>query len=336
MFHFDGPGLQLICVSQDQFPQMKPPLVSIIVVNWNARRVLESCLASIKCTKYLRFSVTVVDNGSTDNSVSMIRSKFPNVRLIPNRENLGFSRANNQGIRLALRDGAEYILLLNNDTEVREKDWLSRIVKFAETDRRIGIIGPRLVYPDGSEQVSAHMISPLGLVGYVAAPLKGGAVHVDDVVGAVLLIKRAVIERIGLLDEGYSPFLYEETDYCMRAKRAGFKVVFYPSVTIVHNLGFSLTRVDEARRLFVSFRNIARFRLLNYPLRWLLPSMAALFLGAFIERKDTSRFAVNDVIGTTKVARRMMLIMRALLGILINLDEIVALRIRNRIFTREA
>jgi GT2 family glycosyltransferase len=154
--------------------------------------------------------------------------------------------------------------------------------------------------------------------------------QVDAVVGAAFLIKRAVVDRVGLLDEAYSPFLYEETDYCMRAKRAGFKVVYYPSVTIVHRLGYSLSGVDQRRRLFVSFRNIARYRLVNYPMLWLVPSIAALLLGAFVQREHVSRLGLSDLKLTKGVGIRMWLVIQALLDNLVNLDEIVESRIRNR------
>jgi GT2 family glycosyltransferase len=317
---------------------MKTSLVDIIIVNWNGIGVLRTCLSSIERTKHPNFNVIVVDNGSTDNSVVMIRREFPDVKLIQNRENLGFSRANNQGIRLALRNRADYVLLLNNDIEIKEEDWLVRIVDLAEADPRIGIIGPRLIYPDGSIQVSAHMMrtNPFGRVRNVPPAAERTAVQVDGVVGAAFLIKRAVVDRIGLLDEGYSPFLYEESDYCMQAKRAGFKVLYYPSVTVVHRLGFSMSKIDQRRRLFVSFRNIARFRLINYPLPLIVPSMLALVLGAFVQREDVSRLGLSDLKRVRGASIRMFLVMRALTDNLLNLNDIVVSRIRNRALAREA
>jgi len=292
--------------------------------------VLQTCLSSLERTKHPNFNVVVVDNGSTDDSVSMVKRDFPQIRLVQNRENLGFARANNQGIRLAIHIGAGYIFLLNNDVELKEEDWLVRLIEVAEEDPKVGIIGPGLIYPDGSIQGSAYMMraSPFGLLRNVLPTAERTAVQVDGVVGAAFLIKRAVVDRIGLLDEAYSPFLYEESDYCVRARRAGFKVVYYPCVTVVHRLGYSISKIDQRRRLFVSFKNMARYRLVNYPMRWLVPSIAALLLGAFVEREDVS--GLSDLKLTKGVGIRIWLVVRALMDNLVNLDDIVVSRIRNR------
>jgi len=260
----------------------------------------------------------------------MVKRDFPQIRLVQNRENLGFARANNQGIRLAIHIGAGYIFLLNNDVELKEEDWLVRLIEVAEEDPKVGIIGPGLIYPDGSIQGSAYMMraSPFGLLRNVLPTAERTAVQVDGVVGAAFLIKRAVVDRIGLLDEAYSPFLYEESDYCVRARRAGFKVVYYPCVTVVHRLGYSISKIDQRRRLFVSFKNMARYRLVNYPMRWLVPSIAALLLGAFVEREDVS--GLSDLKLTKGVGIRIWLVVRALMDNLVNLDDIVVSRIRNR------
>jgi GT2 family glycosyltransferase len=138
------------------------PHVSIVIVNWNGEGVLETCLSSLARTGYPSFNIMVVDNGSANGSAGMARKKFPNVILIENCENVGSSRANYQGMRLALRDGANYLLLLNNDTQVGEEDWLIRMVELGEAESKVGVIGPRLIYPDGSLQISAHTISPIG------------------------------------------------------------------------------------------------------------------------------------------------------------------------------
>jgi GT2 family glycosyltransferase len=318
---------------------MKTPLVSVIIVNWNRKELLEKCLSSISCTEYPRLRVIVADNGSTDSSAGMVKERYPGIRLVRNRKNLGFSKANNQCIRLALSEGADYVLLLNNDTEIMEEEWLTRILELAEADKTVGIIGPRLVSPDGSIQISAHMISPMGFVGCESSQCKGQPTEVDEVLGAAFLIRRAVIERIGLLDEEYSPFYYEDSDYCMRAKKAGFKVVYYPSVTIVHQSAATTAGFlqYEKQRVFVSFKNMTRFRLINYPMLWLIPSMLVLLLGIFIERKPDSfgsrPFTMSNVRVHTE-GTRILVIVQALMHNLGHLDEIVALRIRNRTLKR--
>jgi hypothetical protein len=307
------------------------PHVTIIIVNWNAKKALEACLSSIVRTRYPNLDVMVVDNGSTDSSVTMVRDSFPTVSLIENHENLGFSKANNQGIRLALANGADYVLLLNNDSQARDEDWLVRLVELAEADRDIGIVGPRLIYPSGHLQVSAYVISPLGLMGYMSRGSEERMVEVDGMMGAALLVKRAVIDRIGLFDEGYSPFLYEESDYCMRAKRARFRVIYCPYVTLVHRMGFTMARMDNRLKLYIAYRNMTRFRLVNYPRLWVIPSMIALLLGAFMEREEAALpFASVHVSLGREAAVRMVFIIRGLIDNLTHLDEIILLRMQDR------
>jgi hypothetical protein len=312
---------------------MRTPNVGIVIINWNGATVLETCLASLARTRYPSFNATVVDNGSTDTSCVMARSKFPQVRLIENKENLGYTRANNQAIRLFLRSGADYVLLLNNDTEIVEEDWLMKIVEFAEADGQIGIVGPRVIFPDGSDQVSAFTISPLGVIGYASSFSEKRPAEVDSILGAVLLIKRAVIDKVGLLDEEYSPFLCEETDFCLRAKRAGFKVMYFPEVRVSHMMSASMSRVGETTRLYVGFRNIARFRLIHYPLLWVGPSMFSLLMGAFVRRTDTS-LRLSKLKLESSFPLRLSLVALALVHNLRCLDGIVRCRLKNRALQR--
>lgn len=225
---------------------MSKPKLSIIIVNWNTKDLLHDCLTSINQTKgELALEVIVVDNGSTDGSVQLIKSEFPGVKLMANKENLGFAKANNQGIRKA---GGDYMLLLNSDTELKPKA-LSNLVNFAFKEKKAAVVGARLVNPDGSIQPSSRNLPTIGRAireywlgqkgayeGYV--PSGNKATEVEVVVGAAMLIPKKVINKIGLLDERYF-FYYEDMDFCWRVRRAGFKVYYLPTAEIIHYHGVS-------------------------------------------------------------------------------------------------
>lgn len=242
------------------------PKVSIIIVNWNGKYLLKNCLNSIKdWTSYFNYDVIVIDNGSADGSVEMLRKEFPLVKLVINKENVGFAKANNQGIRRALSNDADYVLLLNNDTKVIHCDWLENMVRVAEADSKNGIVGCKLIFPNGEIQHAGGYVNIKGSHHYT----EGDKIkEVDYVTGAAFLIKREVIEKIGFFDEGFSPLYAEEVDYCIRAKRSGYKVIYSPKTVIVHYTGATAKR--QAWRLKVFYKNEVRFQLLNYPITWIV------------------------------------------------------------------
>jgi GT2 family glycosyltransferase len=244
--------------------------VSIVIVNYNKRELLAECLKSLKDkTEYGNYRVIIVDNGSKDGSVDMIRAKFSWVDLIENKGNLGFSQANNVGIKYALKKHhPDFILLLNNDTKIVQSTWLKNLVREATSDERIGIVGCKFLNPDGSVQYSHWRYKPVG-VEYLPVDKLREDVEVDYVGGACILIKTEVVNKIGLLDEKFSPVFYEETDYCFRARQSGFKVIFTPKCEVIHYGGAT---VKEARHFFnfVFRRNRIRFMLLSFPLTWII------------------------------------------------------------------
>jgi GT2 family glycosyltransferase len=220
------------------------PLVYIIVLTWNGKADTLDCLRSLQNLSYPTARILVVDNASNDGTAAAIRSSFPNVELICNDSNLRFAGGNNVGIEYSLKRGADYILLLNNDTVV-DSDFLTVLVQKAKEDRRIGIAGPKIYYNEsdciwfagGRIEWWKGWVSHIGIhepdEHQYDIPRE-----VDYITGCCMLLKREVINAVGTLDEKF--YLYgEDVDWCIRARRAGFKVVYVPLSHIWHKVSAS-------------------------------------------------------------------------------------------------
>lgn len=242
--------------------------LSIIIVNWNTRDILLDCLESIAAHPPSRpYDIWVVDNASNDGSVTAVRARYPHVQLIENAANRGFAAANNQAIHASHGD---YLLLLNSDTLVREGA-LERLALFLDAHPRVGIAGACLLNADGTLQPSWAAFPSLWseLLGRnmrVCRPYRTNdgstAYAVDWVGGAALLIRRTTVEQIGDLDEGY--FMYsEETDWCFRARQAGWDVCYLPDALIVH-LGGQSSRKASIRMKVQLYRSKLRFYTKHY------------------------------------------------------------------------
>jgi len=239
-------------------------LLSIIIVSWNVSHLLEKCLESVfKHAKDLDFEIFVVDNHSKDDSAVMVATKFPQVSLMINSINRGFSQANNQAIKQAQ---GKYILLLNPDTEISENS-IKNLINFADSNQNIGIVGPKILNPDLSLQRSCRRFPGfwdqffIQLKFYNLFPRKIPTIkkyfmfdfdhqhtmQVDQIMGAAMLIKKSVFEKIGLLDEKFWA-VFEEVDFCFRAYKAGFKIYFFPQAKIIHHKGQSFNQVASLRR----------------------------------------------------------------------------------------
>lgn len=246
-------------------------MISIIIVSWNTTWFLENCLASILANPPTSsFENWVVDNASTDDSPRMVREKFPQVHLVENRENVGFARANNQAIQ---RCTGKYILLLNPDTLVASGA-LQALVDFLDEHPEAGAVGARILNPDGSLQISSHPRPTLSrelwrlfhldaLSPYAMYPLAKWETNqpqeVDVLGGACLLLRKEVLEQVGLLDEDY--FIYaEEVDLCYRIQRAGWRIYWVPQAEVVHFGGQSTRQVPTEMFLHLYRSNIKYFR----------------------------------------------------------------------------
>ena len=231
------------------------PTVSAVCVNFNAGEDLVRCAHSFLSSS-VPVEMLVVDNGSTDESLARLRDALgsdPRVSLIENGANLGFARAVNRALPLVK---ARYLLLLNPDC-VLQRDTLGPLAQVLDHDPSLGVVGPLVLNPDGSEQEGCRRKDPDPWSSFVRAfglarlsrgrlrdfvlsrePLPASAVPVDAVSGAFMLVRVSAVEKVGPLDEGY--FLHcEDLDWCRRFRLAGFGVVFVPTVTVTHSKGRS-------------------------------------------------------------------------------------------------
>jgi GT2 family glycosyltransferase len=232
------------------------PKVSIVILNWNGLSDTLECLESLKAVAYANFEVLVIDNGSKGNDAEVIKENFGDfVFEIEEKKNLGFAGGCNVGIRWALHSGAKYVLLLNNDTVV-DPDFLTELVNVGQSDMQIGIVGSKVYsygQPERNYTAGGRVNFWTGntpLVRRTAADdrLFDNVEEVDFVSGCALLIKEQAIRRIGLLCEMYFAY-YEETDWCARAKKAGFKVVYVPKSRIWHK---TRTKLSELTMYFMT------------------------------------------------------------------------------------
>lgn len=215
---------------------MSQPYVCIIILNYNGEKWLGQCLDSLTATSYENFSILLVDNASNDNSLKIVQEKFPQVDIIANESNLGFSEGNNVGIRAALEAHADYIILLNPDTKVMP-EWLSELIRVGECNSSIGILGSLQLCYENNEYNSWTTSALSQHLSLLEPQMKSDQwISVDWVEGSCMAIKASVFSSIGLLDPIYFAF-YEEIDFCRRAKYHGYQIAIIPLSRIHHHRG---------------------------------------------------------------------------------------------------
>jgi GT2 family glycosyltransferase len=246
---------------------MKTFDVSIIIVNFNTVGLLRECLMSLEKMDMGKFTaeIIVVDNGSIDGSMDMVKTEYPHTIIIQNKENTGFAKANNIGIKKAK---GRYILLLNSDTEVNHTT-LATMITYMDAHKDVGLSTCKLLLRDGSIDPACHRGEPTpwaafsyylkleklfpqspACAQYHQTYKNFSTIHdVDIISGAFFLVRKSVIDAVGSLDEDY--FFYgEDMDLCIRIKRAGWRIVYNPTVTILHKKKQSgRANADRARKV---------------------------------------------------------------------------------------
>lgn len=278
--------------------------VSVAIAHWNLCNLLRDCLESVYANaNEVSLEVIVVDNGSTDGSVEMVKENFPHVRLIENTQNVGFNIATNQAIRAS---GAKYVLLLNNDTVV-PPGTLAKLVNYMDAHPRVGIVGPRLIYPDGRLQLSCHHFATvqsalwMALFLYRAFPRSerfgrynmtywdhDDTREVDWIMATCMLVRREAVSEVGLLDE--RAFAGgADADWCYRFWKAGWPVVFYHEATVIHHHGKSSSAYDgvdavnwRAQSVLEAFESTSRLFKAQHGKRELRKYIAVRRIGAMI------------------------------------------------------
>ena len=253
------------------------PLVYAVILNWNNAADTLECLKSLQDSDYSPYIPVVVDNGSTDGSVEIIRSAFPNVFQIELDSNLGYAAGNNSGIKFALESGADYVLVLNNDTLV-DKGMIRELVGFAQTNDNIGMLGPKMycfqpedtIFALGSfvdwtngETSNRGMFMPASEIDF---PID--AEPVDFIAGCCVLVSRKMLEKVGFLDPIYY-LNYEDVDWGIRARRKGFEIWFTPDAILWHKVSATMGQASPINTYYMT-RNALLFFWKNSPsqYRW--------------------------------------------------------------------
>jgi len=218
---------------------MEKSSVWVIILNWNNAADTLACLNSVFRSDYPNFHVLVVDNGSTDGSPEAVRAAYPTVTLIENGANLGYAEGNNVGIRHALAHGADYVLLLNNDTTV-DSSCLANLIHIAQENPNAAFLGPKIYHREDPLRIQSAgrcWISRQSLVHRGQDEIDRGQydvlAEVDAISGCAMLANKQAIEHIGLLDPRF--FMYcEDNDWCYRARSVGYKVLYVPTARAFH------------------------------------------------------------------------------------------------------
>ena len=251
------------------------PLVTVIILNLNSFDVTHDCLQSLRKIDYPNYEIIVVDNGSVDGSGTRLAEADPHVRLIRNERNLGFAAGCNPAIRDALARGADYVLLLNNDTVVAP-DFLSQMIAVAETDPSIAVLNPKIYYFDEPDRFNyaggEHKVWRLFPKQIAFREKDVGQCdeirEVSFLSGCAMLIRTSALRSIGLFDEIFFHF-FEDISWSLRAIRAGYKGVYVPKAVIWHKEHYVTHRTQ--RNGFIDFylaRNQVIFARRYVPMRY--------------------------------------------------------------------
>jgi GT2 family glycosyltransferase len=263
------------------------PFVYVVVLNWNGSAVTRECLDSLLAMDYPNFKVAVVDNASTDGSPEDVAASYPQVELIRLSENIFYAGGNNVGLDRALEAGAEAVLLVNNDT-VADKGLLKQLVRGLQHNPRAAVVGPKIFYFDAPETIwsaGGKVIVPLGFVHHIGIrkPDSGrysSEREVDYLTGCCLLMRSEAIRAVGSLDTSYVIYS-EDVDWCLRARRAGWKSVFVPGAHLWHKVSHSSGGGLTPFKAYYKMRsNVLIFRRFARPIHWLAWPLATAGIAA--------------------------------------------------------
>ena len=250
------------------------PKVAIIILNWNGGQTTVDCLNSLNTVTYPNYETILIDNGSNDGSLETICQEFPALNVIAMEKNLGYVGGNNAGIHLAITQQADFVLLLNNDTVVTP-DFLDILVDTMESSIDIGAVGPTIYYfdrPDviwsagGAIDWARGKTRMLNLGNNDYGQLPSAPRGVDFISGCALLVRTTVIQKVGLLDPQFFAY-YEETEWCVRIHRAGYRILHIPRSRIWHKISLEDREASPAVQYYMTRNRLLFLKLTHAGLR---------------------------------------------------------------------
>jgi len=232
--------------------------VAIIIVNWNSFSHTRGCLESLRNVTYRNFKVIVVDNGSQDGSDIALESQFPEIILLRNAENIGFTGGNNRGIEWALENDFEYLMLLNNDTEV-EPDFLNRLVEVIHIDDKIGAVQPKFFFLHNKEKIwnaGGTIIKSLGWVRTVGENRSASEKYdrpkdTEWITGCCFMVRADIVRKIGGLNDRFFIY-YEDVEWSLRIKELGYRLVYCPKAIVYHEAGMSNKNKQKGKEGYIN------------------------------------------------------------------------------------
>ena len=276
---------------------MSSPKVAIIILNWNGKHYTIECIESLKKIIYPNYEIVLVDNGSKDNSVECFKDRYPDIKIIINKKNLGFAEGNNIAIKAILKNKyVKYLALLNNDTKV-EPYWLEELISVAETDKKIGACQSKILSMSAPGMLDAVGISISKNGGAIQEGYKtrdvGQYEQVREIFGAcagAVLYRREMLNKIGLFDEDFFAY-YEDVDIAFRARLAEWKCAYVPKSIVYHAHSGTLGNKSSLKLYFLT-RNEYYYKIKNLPTSILIrffivrPIVFILRILRFIRKKE--------------------------------------------------
>jgi GT2 family glycosyltransferase len=290
---------------------MEKPRICVVLLNWNGREDTLACLDSLKLSDYPHLDIVVVDQGSQDGIVEVLRRRELHVKIIANEKNLGFAGGNNQGIRYGLETGADYILLLNNDTIV-DRRCISELLAAAESNSAVGAVGPKIYYLDEPERIwsaggTVDFTENAGRTrgyGQIDRGQFDQTAEVDFISGCAVMVPRRVVEAVGLLCEDFYPGYYEDVDWSMRIQAAGYVNLVVPSAKVWHKVS-ATTGGDYSptSKYLLGYHAVTFMRRYAKPANWVKFLSYAVLSLPFVWTKESLRGRGASVIAKARGLR---------------------------------
>ncbi len=270
------------------------PLIYVVSINWNGLYDTLVMLSSLKKCVNLNIKIVIIDNGSKKNEARIIKGRYPDICLIKNKNNVGYCKANNQGMKIALKNKAKYVLLLNNDTVVKT-DFLTKLVEYAEKNNFNGILTPKILYyKKGVIWAFGGKISKLTSIPkmiWQGKPSKKylSVVEPDYAPGCAFFVNSSILKKIGFFDETYFAY-YEDTDLSYRIKKAGYRIVAIPKSIVWHKVSrstnqYTTDKINEIQSYYLArngiifgINNLNGFQMVMYLTQQLLLKFPAYLL----------------------------------------------------------